>query len=182
MTRRPVIGGDPGLDAGAVVVLGADGVTIVDVVAWQRRRRKAGDVWIVDSADERSTADNYGEVMRAVAAMADPSALCVVEEIRAHRGTSPQAAVVLAEAAGRLVQALGGAERVHATGWRPAVLGKLPRPYRDEHRRLKDAWGRYAIDCARGAFRGSTTLLANEHVAEAAWIARWGWARQARAA
>ena len=175
---RLVVGIDPGLQAGAIVLL-SDTVGVLAGVSWSIRRRKAGNVWVMKQIGVVGTVEVPH--LRAAAELfvpdllhwtrAGPKPRLICEDLFG-RGRTLQR---LAESAGELIGALRTVTapnvlRCHASTWRSSVL-HLPGRSRSAH---CDA---AAIKYARSELRLDGALAGCGHAADAACIAAWGLAQ-----
>lgn len=196
-----MLGCDPGRQSGAAVLLSASN-EVMAWWSWALMSRKAGDVWRVTCFDPHGscTVDAMWEVGNAIGrmwtALDQPgsevrhAATLVVEGLfvprikRGQRPVSPQSVIPLAEATGELIGGLRMTPSLRplANEWRPDQLGIPPRT-------PADAAEAIARDMAeRPARQGGFTWPSEARpgtkaelgaLAEAAWIARFGWVRLA---
>lgn len=175
------LGVDPGR-TGAACLLGPDGRTVLRWWTWCYRRRKAGDVYVVEEGErggtppprrEIWTMGGVGTLIAGHPAIRGP-VLVVLEQLFVPRAASPASFLTLAEDTGELKGALRGAGevvRALASTWRPAVLG-LPR------NASSDASEAAAMAACRGGLVRGLEDVVSPHLAEAACLARWGWVQQ----
>lgn len=165
-----MLGVDPGLTGGAVLVRGSRAPVEV-LGAWYWRPSVAG--WrVTDWAglEWQSPALHDVAVMIAGAcdALTDGWRSCV-EGLFVPRQRGPHGVLALAEATGELLGPLRGLEcvaRPLASEWRPRVLGRCPRG--------AAAAEAYAVRCAPKIGSSLGVLQARGHVAEALCIAYYG--------
>lgn len=183
----PVIGIDPGSEHGGVALLDPDGRTAALVGDWTRLDRRGGEVYRVrfGHRDECLARDLpavgallFHELFPKVQAH---GAVLVVEGLfvpkagRGGRPVNPQSVIPLAESAGVMLGHLGSiARETHrplSSTWRADVLGLATRTPADQAEAL-------AVRMAPSAFDGVGELARVGHVAEALFLARWGWTQQ----
>jgi hypothetical protein len=184
MSARPVLGVDPGNEAGAVVLLDPDGRTVRAAWTWRRLKRRLGDVWRLD--DHLGGTLTCHDLVEAAETIRRDLALVlaelgakqvdlVVEGLFVAQGgkLNVQSVLPLAESAGILLGCLAGlaagaALRPRASEWRPVVLGLGTNTPAAQAEAV-------AVRMGLAAFDGLGELAQVGHVAEAAWMARWGW-------
>lgn len=180
----PTLGVDPGR-TGAACLLASDGRMVLRWWTWCHRRRKAGDVYVVEEGArggtppprrEIGTMGGVGTLIAGHPTIRGP-VLVVLEQLFVPRMASPATFVTLAEDTGELKGALRGAGdvvRALASTWRPAVLG-LPQ------NASSDASEAAAMAACRGGLVVGIEDVVSPHLAEAACLARWGWVQQQEA-
>lgn len=187
----PTLGVDPGRTSGAAVLLDADGRTVLAWWTWCLLRRKGGDAWRVTrkAPGEDLMVDALWEVGRLVAidvsrCLGEGDPVLVVEGLfvpRARRGgrpVNPQDVVPLAEATGELIGGLRmtPAYRPLATEWRGLTLGLMARTPAADAEAYARKTAAAAFDWPKGT--GPATEAERGALAEAAFIARYGWVQQ----
>jgi hypothetical protein len=167
------------------VLLDDDGETVFEWWTWQLLRRKDGVVWrVTSSVGWTKEVDSIWEIGRQMSPLFKRDNTLVVEALfvpvrrRGQRPIAPQTIIPLAEACGELIGGLRMTPRYRplATLWRYQVLG-LP-----AKTRAKDA-ERRAIKHASTQFvwpegAKAPTEAEKGALAEAACIARYGWAQE----
>lgn len=181
--HRLMIGVDPGYQGGAIVLVSSS-MGVMAGLNWSIRRRKAGNIWIVNMIGRDESIEVAS--LHAVASMMKPE-IRLWSRTQMHdiepRGTPPRLCCEdlfgrgrtlqrLAESAGELVGCLRSVTapvviRCHASTWRSAVL-QLPGGSRRE--RCDTA----AMKYAKSEMRLDGALRNCGHAADAACIAAYG--------
>jgi len=176
MVDPHVLGVDPGVNDGAAVLLDPTGTQAMGAWAWHaiiRDRRRAYELRSSDrpTGIERTLHGCGGAIARGVRSALNGAPWLLVEEGLFGRGLTLD---VLADARGELCGPLRATSRLvadplrpRASSWRPAVLS-IP------GRTGADTASAMAVARVPLIIRGLGTMGHNEHVCEAAAIARWG--------
>lgn len=172
----PALGVDPGKTGGACL-LASDGRTVLATWHW-RPSEWASVVWSSLRDDPCWKGGLYGVTMQVVADVREllgphPDLTVAVEGLFVPSGRT-HGVLELAEATGELIGPIrsfiqGEPLRPRAAVWRPAVLGLAPNT---EAAKAEAA----AVRAVRAGLVAGLPELEDGHVAEAACIARWGWA------
>jgi hypothetical protein len=186
----PVLGIDPGHD-GAAVLLGANGKSLLGRWQWHRlgrtKKRYGRRAWLVTSAEGTGELPTLGAVgVRIVGEMVRggirPGGYVLVVEGLFGRGDTLR---ILGEEAGAVYGPLeaGAANeledyRPRSQTWRRQVLGIDERAVgaagaEEAARRLVGTW----LDPFDTALSDAIAGVGGGHLAEACYIARWGWVK-----
>lgn len=178
---RLVLGVDPGHSGGAVLL--RDGEHVERAWAWRRRSRKAGKIYELRSVGEHSWRIE-GEFPRLADAMCWVLGDCpkpydlVVEGLLPHRKSSAQSLISLGEATGVQVGVFTqGAQRLWrpvASEWRRRLGLGVGRAWSEPHA-VAEAEARWGLFSGWDRPRNKSAEALRGHVAEAAWMARFGW-------
>lgn len=199
MSAIPVWGHDPGLVDGGLVLLAADGASVLVAMHWHRLQRKSGDVWrvcvVTDGADKVSGPMAPVDSLHRVGRLACHLGWAAVGSTQLTRwGLVTEGLFIAPRGHRRIKGRRSNPESILALSYAAGCIDSqlMDQVRGDVLRPPWELWTRETLACTGGGkkvtarasqkamerFTGLGALVDVEHVIDAVWMARHGWEAQ----